>query len=242
MIKAGSYTRLENFETCAYQAKLRYIERIPEPDRGPPPKGKKEWANDRGSRLHDEAEQYVLGKIPELGLELQGFEPELTKLRALFSTSTVETEQTWVYDQDWGHFYTDDPFDERICFRIKTDVTVLITPEEGVVIDLKSGRRKPVQHQQQTQLYAIGAFLRYPKLELVTTELWYIDHANLEDQRIVSGTYTRRKALVLHKAWARRLEAMLTARVFPPRPSDFTCRWCPYNKRLGGGICDYAVV
>jgi hypothetical protein len=37
MIKAGSFSRLDTFETCALRAKLAFVDKIPEPDRGPPP-------------------------------------------------------------------------------------------------------------------------------------------------------------------------------------------------------------
>ena len=67
-IKAWSYSRLVDFEQCKLRAKLKYIDRIPEPARPLPP-GKTEHANDRGTRIHDAAERFVRGGvelIPEL--------------------------------------------------------------------------------------------------------------------------------------------------------------------------------
>ena len=44
-IKAWSYSRLVDFEKCKLSAKLKYLDRIPEPARPLPP-GKSEHAND----------------------------------------------------------------------------------------------------------------------------------------------------------------------------------------------------
>ena len=66
-IKAWSYSRLVDFEQCKLRAKLKYIDRIPEPARPLPP-GKTEHANDRGTRIHDAGERFVQvlepGKLP----------------------------------------------------------------------------------------------------------------------------------------------------------------------------------
>ena len=56
-IKAWSYSRLADFEQCKLRAKLKYIDRIPEPARPLPP-GKTEHANDRGTRIHDAGERF----------------------------------------------------------------------------------------------------------------------------------------------------------------------------------------
>ena len=78
-IKAWSYSRLVDFEQCKLRAKLKYIDRIPEPARSLPP-GKTEHANDRGTRIHDAAERFVRGGV-ELLPELKSFSTEFHDLQ-----------------------------------------------------------------------------------------------------------------------------------------------------------------
>jgi len=76
-IKTVSFSRLTDFEKCKHLAKLKYVDRIPEPAR-PLPAGKTEHANDRGTRIHEAAEHYVRGGI-ELVKELASFREDLKK-------------------------------------------------------------------------------------------------------------------------------------------------------------------
>ena len=58
---------MTTFEQCKFRAKLQYVDKIPEPERPLPP-GKTEHANDRGTRIHDAAENFVnrdINLIPE---------------------------------------------------------------------------------------------------------------------------------------------------------------------------------
>ena len=61
-LKTWSYSRLGVFEQCKFRAKLQYVDKIPEPAR-PLPEGKTEHANDRGTRVHEEAEIFVRGGV-----------------------------------------------------------------------------------------------------------------------------------------------------------------------------------
>ena len=99
-INAWSHARLLEFEKCPFKAKLKYIDRIPEPERPLPP-GKKEHANDRGSRVHKAAELYVSGQQETLPVELNDFAHEMEKLRSLYQEGKVSLEEEWAIDQDW---------------------------------------------------------------------------------------------------------------------------------------------
>ena len=140
MIKAGSHSRLAVFETCPFRAALAYIDRIPEPVRPPLPNGQ-EYPNDRGQRVHDEAEAYVRCTRETLSKELLTFEPELTRLRELFFRGELATrmEQMWCFDRDWQPVSFNNY--DAIWLRIKLDVAVFIHDEQALVIDYKTGRR-----------------------------------------------------------------------------------------------------
>jgi hypothetical protein len=124
--------------------------------------------------------------------------------------------------------------------RIKCDAVAFLSDTEAVVVDYKSGKRygNEIKHSEQMKLYQLGAFLRYPKLETVTVELWYTDLDELHDQ-----TFRRDQGLRFAEGFARRGEAMTTCEDFPPNPNVFSCKWCPYKpvEKGGTGHCSVGV-
>lgn len=227
-IKAGSHSRLVTFEACKRRAKLAYLDRIPEPERPLPP-GKTEHANDRGTRIHLAAEKYVEGGV-ELIQELKSFEPELTQMRDLHKAGNVSLEGEWAYDHKWEPVAW---MSYDAWLRVKLDAMVHINPKWGVVIDYKSGKRfgNEIKHAEQGQIYQVAAFVRYPRLEKVTVELWYTDQ-----DEIYSQEYRRDQGLRYVAGIEKRMLAMTTETEFKPNPNAYTCRWCPYGPK-GTGHC-----
>jgi RecB family exonuclease len=230
MIKAGSFSRLDVFETCKRRAKLAFVDRIKEPERPPLPNGK-EYPNDRGERVHNELDMFVKGSLAAPPKEASEFAEEAFKIRELYQEGRVSAEQMWCFDDAWQ------PVDDRdfynTAMRIKTDVTVFASPDHVIIIDYKTGRRfgNELKHAQQLQLYGVGAVLRYEQIEYVTAELWYLDQNELVTQK-----FERRHALKFLSAWNQRLERMFDETQFPPAPSRENCKWCPYGPR-GTGHC-----
>jgi len=234
-ISAASYSRYNVFSQCRLRAKLAFVNKIPEPDRGPPPKGMKEWANDRGSRIHDEAERYVKGETEVVPRECKDFKHELNKLRTLYERGMVITEETWCFDREWepvdGKTYDD------IALRIICDVTVFLDSTTGVIIDYKSGRKfgNEVSHAQQLQLYQLAAFLKYPELENIYAEIYYFDQNEL-----TSMHFRRSQGLRFFKSWDDKFDKMLTCTSFPPNANQYSCRWCPYRQDRSGD-CSFGI-
>ena len=236
-IKAGSFSRLDVFSTCQYRAKLAFVDRIPEPDRGPgpltAPDGSKEWHNDRGSRIHDLGEHYVSGVIQDFPSELSKFESAFNGLRTAYEnqswTGQVQTEKLWCFDENWENC-PDDAWD-RIWMRIKIDCTVFHSPQEATIIDYKTGRKfgNEVKHAQQCNLYQLGAFIRYPELEHITTELWYLDLGET-----TSVEYSRDKGMKSFSLWNNKNLAMTSCEDFRPNPNIHNCKWCPYGPKRSG--------
>lgn len=220
-IPTWSFSRLGDFEQCKYRAKLKYLDKIPEPERPLPP-GKTEHANDRGTRIHDAAERYVRGGI-ELIPELHGFRPEFEKLKADFAAGKVSLEGEWGMNRQWEPVAWGS---SDVWFRLKLDALVFLSKTEAVVIDYKTGRRygNEVKHAEQTQLYQLVTFLRYPKLETIHTELWYPDVDELH-----SATYKRPQGLRFRRGFDVRGNALTTCTEFPANPNIFTCKRCPYK-------------
>ena len=228
-IKAGSFSRLSTFQECARRAQLAYIEKIKEPDRGPgpltSPDGVKEWHNDRGLRIHQLADDFVNGTLgPTLPPDLTKFKKEYKELRKLHKKGKVVTEQMWCFDSNWEVCACDDW--DKIYFRIVTDATVFHTKTTATVIDYKTGRKygNEVKHGQQAQLYQLGGFLRYPDLEEITTEIWYLDQ-----NEISTMEFTRNQGMRFFKHWDGRMKDMINETEFKPTPNVHSCRWCPYK-------------
>lgn len=231
-IKTWSYTRLSTFEQCPFRAKLQYVDKIPEPVRPLPP-GKTEHANERGSRVHTAAELYVTKDV-ELIPELVPFKSEMDKLKDLYKQGKVSIEGEWAYTSEWvpTHWTADDAW----C-RMKLDAMVHISDKAAAVIDHKTGKKSgnEIKHSEQGQVYQLGAFMRFPKLEKVTVEFWYIDQDD-----ITRTDFTRDQGTKLLKKITERGNALTSATFFPPKPNVFNCRWCPYGPR-GTGHCDVGV-
>jgi CRISPR/Cas system-associated exonuclease Cas4 (RecB family) len=200
---------------------LKHDQKIPEPERVLKP-GQTEFANDRGTRIHDNCEGYVRGDHDALCPEADKFFGfRIDMLRHFYSLGMVSLEGEWGMDKDWEIAEW-----KKAWLRLKLDVMVTIDPTHAIVIDYKSGRKygNEVKHAEQLQLYALVAFLRYPKLEKITAEAWYIDQ-----NEVTSVTFTRSQSLRFKQSFNMRGVAITTCEVFPPNPNRWSCQWCSYK-------------
>jgi CRISPR/Cas system-associated exonuclease Cas4 (RecB family) len=240
-IKATSYSRFKKFRTCQKQAFLAYVLRKPESERPKLPEGK-EYPNDRGSRVHYELEAFVNagGKFSR---EALAFSEEIHHLRALKQNypQRVITEEVWCFDRNWRQVLKDDF--KQIWLRVILDVIVFISEKEAIVIDYKSGQRmgNEIDHARQVQLYQLVAFLLFPNLKIVHTELWYLDQ-----DEIASMTFTRLQGRRFFEGFDDGFKEMTNTLIFKSNPNSFSCRFCPYKTGTiskkqgteGTGDCD----
>lgn len=223
-IPSWSFSKLQDFEKCKFLCYLKHDQKIPEPERPLRP-GQTEHANDRGSRIHDAAEHFVDGSgsfIPELAK----FKDEFEWLRKLYKVGRVALEGEWGMDEDW------EPTEWKGAWlRLKLDALAMQDQYRAVVIDYKSGKKfgNEVKHAQQLQLYALVTFLRFPELEEVTSELWYLDV-----NEITSKVFTRDEALMLKRAFNKRGLSLTTCDVWPANPNKYACQWCMYGPEHSG--------
>ena len=239
-LTAWSFSRMEFYKNCAFAAKLKYIDRVTEAERPPPVRGK-EHANVRGSRMHDNAEAYVMGDDEKLCAELKHFEDELFCLRIMRAQhpDRVIPEQLWLFDKDWG-LLPHDVEKDHIWLRIIADMQIWNHDHTELhLIDYKSGKRdrNEVKHGKQLQLYQLSAFMRFPKLKHILASLWYLDLDLKIDQ-----PFTRERGLKLFPIWNDQANFMCNDDVFNANPSAYRCRFCPYqtggNKWITGtGDC-----
>ena len=225
LVPAWSYSGLKTFESCAYRTYISKVKKVWE-EAGP--------AAERGSRIHGLAEKYVKGELKEMPSELKKFAPQFEKLHKLFTEGKVEVEGEWGFTLDWE---TTGWMEHNTWARVKLDVIVHETETSARVIDHKTGRKfgNEIAHGQQALTYAIGTFFRYPMLEHVQTELWYLDKSETTIQ-----AYTRDEAMVFAPGLHQRAVIMTTATEFPPNPGKDTCKWCPH-KEGEHPICEWGI-
>lgn len=128
-------------------------------------------------------------------------------------------------------------FWEPPWLRMKLDAMVMHDETTATVIDYKTGRKfgNEVKHGEQLQMYQLGTFLRYPKLQVVFAELWYLDQNEVTSQK-----FTRQMGLRYRDKFTKRGDALVSCTDFPANPNKFTCKWCQYGP-WNGGQCQVGV-
>jgi hypothetical protein len=240
-LSAVSFSRMNDFEECAYRALLKYSKkyRVQEPQ----PPADVETPLSRGSRVHDSAENYVRKDGTALIPELLSFRGELEDLRErmIKYPKTIELEQMWCFKDDWTPTRSDDW--TGTWLRVKQDVVVRPDPSMVIAIDYKTGKKayNEIKHNTQLRLGMLGASFRYPAAETFIAENWYLD---LNDH--TQFKYTRAQVIDSFEEFDKRLRTVTTCVEFQPNPSAKTCRFCPFRSgeinqhTQGTGDCPYA--
>ena len=177
-----------------------------------------------GERVH-EALEHRLDKKVELPSESKTYEPLCKSIEGLGGTLQVEqkltlsenlTPTTWREKDAW--------------LRSLLDV-LLIFEDEAIVMDWKTGKRRP--DFSQLEMFALQVFSHYPNIKKVkSTFVW------LKDLSLDSHTYNRLDADDL---WVKllskteRINQSLTNNNWPPKPSGL-CRFCPAKN-----ICEFSL-
>lgn len=227
-VKAWSFSVLKKFEECPYRVYLSKVEKHKEPS---------SEAADRGSMLHDLAEDYIRGKKQsEVPAELRKLEMQYRALHDAYQEhpDEFELEENWGFTATWQQTGF---FDDDVWCRMKLDVF----RKEGTsahIVDHKSGKKfgNELKHSDQGLQYAIGAFKRYPDLEYVKVDFYYFDKGET-----LPKTFTRDKAMMFLPRVEQRAFALTNAskeQLARPKPSKNNCRFCPHAET---GVCQWRV-
>ena len=229
-ITSWSYSKLTDFERCKFACWLKHDQKVPEPER-PLPAGKTEHANDRGTRIHDNCEGYVRGDHDALCPEAEKhFGVHLDLLRHQYSLGMVSLEGEWGMDSDWNIAEW-----KGAWLRLKLDAMLTVDKTHAIIIDYKSGRKfgNEIKHSEQVKLYAITAFHRFPDLNHITTQLWYIDQP--PGSNLMSMDFEREKCLKqFFKGFDHRGRSLVDNTKWPANPNKFSCQWCLYGPNHSG--------
>lgn len=225
-ITAWSYSRLKGYEECPRQFQYRNIRKLKEP---------KGDAMFRGIKIHNEAANFLEGKVDRVPISCLNFMAELVELKAFHPI----VEQKWAFNKNMkptGWMSKD-------CWlRATLDIGLIYGDGTGEAIDLKTGKKYD-DYDDQLDLFAYTMFKMHPTkiTKSVTVRLWYLD-VNEEVTREIS----KEQAFDRFEGLKERAEVMMSAKRFPPNPSwkcggarkdgtTWGCHWRASN----GGPCEY---
>ena len=178
----------------------------------------------RGQTVHKKGEGYLDGTIKNVPKEYRLFSDELKAIKKL----GADPEGTFAFTKTWA---ITSPTDWENCWlRIKIDAFIG-GETDATIVDFKTG--KPWKDTiDQSELYAVGAFQAFPKLETIDAEFWYLDSGEVVDYH-----YTRSEFKALKRKWATRGRSMLAARQFPETTNSYDCKYCPFksSEKLANG-------
>lgn len=240
----ASFSRLDYYLNCPLAFKFKYVDRRVPLD-APVQKDRqgniKAPAWKRGSLIHQAMDDYINSRTDILRPELFDLRFELNEARELKKSdpSRVLTEQNKFFDLDYN-LIDMDSLDEKeksitsggepcpLHYHVLVIIDVLIFSADfkhATVVDLKSGKQYPVKHANQTKLYALFTAMEYPKVEDLTTQLWYCDQSG----KIQAQDFTRKKILMLFNFWNRRIGQMHSDTNFIAKPHEQNCMFCSWG-------------
>lgn len=239
-LRYWSFSSLSAFETCPLAVKFEKLDKVPQLPRPLAPG--QEAANDRGTRIHENMEHYIRGGA-KLVRELEPFREDIDAIKAYYDIGQAEMESTWAYDLAWRPVHEKDY--RNIWLRVKLDAFVMLDDTTGLVVDLKTGKRfnNEVKHSAQCNLYQLAAFIRFPQLQKIYTELWYCDVDELARME-----FTRNQGMKFLKGFNERALDMTNTTEFKAKPNVKSCMFCPYGPTESSnrwvsknGHCKYGV-
>lgn len=220
-IRAWSFSRLLDFESCPYRIYLDQVAKSPKPEQ------EEDNPLVRGERIHKAAENYIKGE-GELTKELQKplIVEHIELCKGFYDNNLATVEENWAFDEDWGPTGW---YDDNTWLRVKIDVSCRVDDDFLEVTDWKSGKSqgKEVRNMQQAQIYATTAMLRNPQIDFVTPIFAYTD----ENKIIRLKPIERRQINLYMVRYAARAQKLTSCLMFKAKPNKINCNYCPFGER-----------
>lgn len=211
-ITSWSYSRFNTYSQCPGKAKLLLIDKFKEPDSP---------ALINGQKRHVEMEYFLKGYAP---LPEWVHKNSVEYCNALKADKAVAELQV-AFDKDWKPV---EWFSKAAWARIKIDALVR-HPKSARVIDWKTGKIRDGEYDEQLELYALTAFLMFPDIEEVSTELCFMELGVL----LPVTTFKREEMEMLRARWEQRVGVMLADTTFEYHVNQY-CGYCHFRKGNGG--------
>lgn len=207
-----SYSKYSKFKQCAFSYDCKYNKKLPEP-KGP--------GMQRGIDIHELGENYLLGKLKKVPGEYNKVAKEMRKFKKLDAIPEMSIGLTRDFEET--EFFASD-----VWFRGKLDVTVYKSNDVINITDLKTGKIREGEYDDQLEIYGLVAHSIYD-VEVINTNLLFIDQGQTVDGKPFHiSQYENVK-----KKWIKKINAMEKTKTFRPNPS-WLCRYCHYRKDNGG--------
>lgn len=211
---AWTYSQLDTFETCPrkfYHTKVKK-------DVVEPPTVHTEW----GTRVHTAFEEFMLNGTP-LPEGMTQWQTLANKIAALPGQKL--TEYKYALDRNFQ------PTDWKGSWTRGIADLVVIHKDKAVVMDYKTGKRKPTE---QLDLYATYIFAHHPEVSVVNTGFVW-----LKEKRFDWGKVPREQLPVVWQGFLPRvakLESAYERDRWPAKTSGLCNGWCPvtsceFNKK-----------
>ena len=182
---------------------------------------------DRGTAIHQLAQDFVEGKRVGIPDELKKFEAQFTMLR----DAKAGCEQNWGFTSSWQPCGF---FDPDVWLRVKCDATYVAKQsavDTVVIIDHKTGKIYD-EHHDQLELYATAGFIMFPYARKIIAQDWYLDQ-----DAMIEDVFESRQSKQLREKWNKNVEPYFADTIFPCCPSP-RCRYCAFSK-ANLGPCDF---
>ena len=221
-ITAWSFSRWNDYKKCPKFAFFKFVRKLQEPGND---------AMARGASIGEMAEKFAVAKAKAVcPPELATFEEEFRVLQK----HKVMSEEEWAFTAEW---VPTGWFDKDAWCRVKVDAFHMFKEELtvcGKVIDYKTGKVRE-EHEEQLSLYALAALVKFPEVNRVYVELWYLDQGVQVPKEPLA--YARADLPDLKKLWGKNTAPMLRDTRFATKVSK-ACTWCHFRK-ANGGPCKY---
>ena len=220
-----SYSSLATFKQCPQKFKFAYIDKVKMESEPPSP------AMERGSRIHDSVENYLLGKSEFL-------HPDIHKNYGQWMMGIREGGGEIRPEWKWGITWDFKPcgYDDPMCM-LHGYVDLLVLPEDKKVnvplYEWKTGKMYLEPHSSQVCMYSTAVMIHEPERPGVDAMITYFD------QQDYKGIYYPQGMMNNYVHGLRReIDLVIFEKRFPTKPS-FMCKWCKFS-RDNGGPCPVA--
>jgi len=220
-----SYSSLATFKQCPAKFKFAYIDKVEVESEPPSP------AMERGTKIHNSVEDYLLGKSEFL-------HPDIHKDYGQWMFGLRQEPGELIPEWKWGITWEFKPcsYDAADCMlHGYTDLLVLPEDEKANVplYEWKTGKKYLDDHMAQVNLYSMVTMIHHPERPGVDAMITYFDQNDYH-----KVYYPQGMMLNYMTGMRREVDKLVFETRYPTKPS-FKCRWCKFS-RDNGGPCPVA--